>query len=56
MDPTLASALATVASAISTAIIMYAAYHWPSGRNEADDEGGSHHRKHKADDDDDEEG
>lgn len=42
MDPALATAMATLASAISTAIIMFAAYHWPSGRNEHDDERKEH--------------
>jgi Na+/H+ antiporter NhaB len=51
MDPALASALATIASAISTAVIMYAAYHWPAGRNEVDDDRKEHdHDRHDADD------
>lgn len=58
MDPSLATPLATLASAIATAILMFAAYHWPAGRNEADDERGSHVKRNhaKPDDDDDEEG
>ena len=38
MDPSLAASIATVASAASTALIMFASYHLPSGRNEHDDE------------------
>ena len=29
--------MATLASAIATAILMYAAYHWPAGHNEHED-------------------
>lgn len=51
MDPALATALAPLIAALSTAVLMYAAYHWPAGRNERDDvrRGG----KHSKDDDED---
>lgn len=55
MEPSLAAPLATIASAIATAILMYAAYHWPAGRNEADDERGAHqHHQHERPADDEE--
>jgi hypothetical protein len=34
--------LAPLIAAVQTAILMFAAYHWPTGRNEHDDECGSH--------------
>lgn len=56
VDPSIASAVATIASAIATAILLYATYHWPSGRNEHDDEAQvrKHHRKKSHTDEDDE--
>lgn len=45
MDPALATALAPLIAALSTAILMYAAYHWPTGRNERDDEPSGRHAR-----------
>ena len=41
LDP-LTLALAGLLTAVQTAILMYAAYHWPAGRNEHDDEEHKH--------------
>ena len=38
MDPTVASILAALLSFLSTFGMMYASYHWPVGRNKADDD------------------
>lgn len=38
LDPNIATALAPLIAALSTAVLMFAAYHWPQGRNEHDDE------------------
>jgi len=45
VDPTVAAAISMIAAALATAILRYAAYHWPSGyhkrgavRNEEVDE------------------
>ena len=45
MSEALQIALAGLFTAIQTAIVMYAAYHWPTGRNDHDD----HHRHDKHD-------
>ena len=42
MDPSVAAALSMLASAVSTALLMYSAYHWPAGRNEHEDDSGAH--------------
>ena len=44
LDPSIAAILSTLVSAASTALLMYAAYHWPAGRNEADDDRAKHLR------------
>lgn len=31
VDPTVAAAISMIAAALATAILRYAAYHWPSG-------------------------
>jgi hypothetical protein len=38
MDPALAAALTPFLSALGAAVLMYATYRWPSGRNKRDDE------------------
>jgi hypothetical protein len=48
MAEALQIALAGLLTAIQTAIVMYAAYHWPAGRNDHDDhEHGGRHRKNE---------
>jgi hypothetical protein len=50
VDPSIAALLSTLISAVSTAILMFAAYHWPAGRNESDDRKPKRKGKHAADD------
>jgi len=50
VSETLQIALAGLVTAVQTAVVMYAAYHWPQGRqhDDEDDEDGKHARhKHK---------
>jgi hypothetical protein len=51
MDQTTASLLAPLITAICTAILMYAAYNWPSGRNRRDDKEDRPKGKHQKDED-----
>jgi hypothetical protein len=38
LDPALASGVGALLSAAATALLMFAAYRWPAGRNRSDDE------------------
>jgi hypothetical protein len=51
LDPALAGGIGAFLSAAATALLMFAAYQWPAGRNHADDE--HHHHHHRHDDDED---
>lgn len=44
LEPSLATAISLIASAIATTILRWAAYNWPSGRNKHDDT--DHDHKH----------